>query len=96
MAETEILFAYDARIDCPPGLVDMPSDRRRRFATAAMAALAWLYLLDVGYATHRDAAAAHEVGIADPLSHQHFAAGGKVGAGHQLQQLFVAQIGFAH
>ena len=39
MAEAEIVFAFDARIDCPPGVVDLPSDRRQRFATAAMAAL---------------------------------------------------------
>jgi hypothetical protein len=47
VAETEILFAYDARIDCPPGLVDMPSDRRRRFATAAMAALENVFTMAV-------------------------------------------------
>ena len=47
-----------------------------------MASLSGLYLLDVGDSPHRDAAAAYEVGIADPLPHQHFAAGGKVRAGH--------------
>ena len=39
MADAEIVFAFDARIDRPPCPVDMPSDRRQRFATAAMAAL---------------------------------------------------------
>jgi hypothetical protein len=39
VAEAEIVFAFDARIDRPPCPVDMPSDRQQRFATAAMAAL---------------------------------------------------------
>lgn len=39
MAEVELVFAFDARIDRPPCPVDMPSAGRRQFATAAMAAL---------------------------------------------------------
>ena len=59
---------------------------------AAVAALAGLYLLDVGHAPHRDAAAAAEIGVAHAAAHQHFAAGGEVGPGHQLQQLLVGEI----
>ena len=39
MAEAEIVFAFDARIDRPVCPVDMPSDHRKRFASAGMAAL---------------------------------------------------------
>lgn len=39
MAAAEIVFAFDARIDQPPCPVDMPRDRRQRFAKAAMSAL---------------------------------------------------------
>lgn len=53
MAEVEVVFAFDARIDRPPCPVDMPSDRRQRFATAAMAALENVFTV----AVDRDAAA---------------------------------------
>lgn len=39
MAEVDLVFAFDVRIDRPPCPVDMPSAGRRQFATAAMAAL---------------------------------------------------------
>lgn len=39
MAEVELVFAFDVRIDRPPCPVDMPSAGRRQFATAAMVAL---------------------------------------------------------
>ncbi|MBL6714281.1 MAG: hypothetical protein ISQ07_12975 [Pirellulales bacterium] len=39
MAEADFLFAFDTRIDQPVCPVDMPGDRRKRFAKAAMAAL---------------------------------------------------------
>lgn len=39
MAEVDLLFAFDVRIDRPPCPVDMPSAGRRQFATAAIAAL---------------------------------------------------------
>ncbi len=38
MAAAEIVFAFDARIDQPPCPIDMPSDRRQRFAKAALTA----------------------------------------------------------
>ena len=60
-----------------------------------MATLAGLHLFDVGDAAHRDAAATVEVGVPQATAHQHFATGGEVGARHQLQQLFIAEIGFA-
>lgn len=53
MADAEIVFAFDARIDCPPCPVDMPSDRRQRFASASLAALENVFTA----AIDRDAAA---------------------------------------
>lgn len=39
MADTDILFAFDARLDRPPSPTDMPTARRQRFAAAPMTAL---------------------------------------------------------
>lgn len=39
MADFDLVFAFDVRIDRPPCPVDMPSGGRRQFAAAAMAAL---------------------------------------------------------
>ena len=53
--------------------------------TALVAPLARLDLLDVGDAPHGDAAPPVEVGVAHAAAGEHFAAGGEVGPGHQLQ-----------
>jgi hypothetical protein len=39
VADAEILFAFDARLDRPPSPTDMPTSRRQRFAAAPMTAL---------------------------------------------------------
>ena len=88
-ADLAVVYLLSKLLD-PAGLAELIRQLGDHHGTAAMASFAGLYLLDVGYATHRDAAAAHQICIAHTLTHQHFAAGGKVGAGHQFQQLFVA------
>ena len=80
-ADLAVVYLLSQFLD-PAGFAELVWQLGDHHGAAAMASLSGLYLLDVGDAPHRDAAAAHEVGIADPLPHQHFPAGGKVRAGH--------------
>ena len=93
-ADLAVVHLFGQFLD-PAGLAQLVGQFRNHHGAAFVATFAGLHFLNVGHATHRDAAAAAQVGLADPAAQEHFAPGGEVGSGHQFQQFFVAEIGFA-
>ena len=83
-ADLALVHLFGQFLD-PASLAQLVRQFRNHHGAAFVATLAGLHFLDVGNAAHGDAAAAAQVGLADPAAQQHFSPGGEIGSWHQFQ-----------
>ena len=79
----------------PAGFAELIGQLGDHHGISLVATFAGLHFLDMGYPAHWDAAAAMEVGVAQSTAGEHHATSGEIRPRHQLQQLFVAEVGVA-
>ena len=93
-ADLAIVDEFSQFLD-PSRLAELVGQLSDHNGVATVTSLARLDFLEVSDAPHGNAAAATQIGLAHTAPHQHFAAGGEVGPGDELQQPFIAELGLA-